>query len=307
MEEDKVSRMALIMAYCRGYHATYETPKVFNDFLAYDLLGEEKRAYFDKLFIPPIQVIESFDPAFAATNPDQASIMAWVMQFTPIALAISRAQYTEDSLEQAIKRGVSQYVILGAGLDTFAFRRPDLVEQLQVFELDHPATQAYKRRRLVELDWKLPKNLHFIPIDFTQKNLATELASSAFDTQSLSFFSWLGVTFYLTRDEIFDMLRSIAEVASAGSSIIFDYFDSDVFIPGKASPLMQKSLEDARQHGEPVKTGFNPSMLSAELASLGLNLQEDLSPHDIDKRFFEGRTDTYHAYELMHFASVVVK
>lgn len=306
MEKNIVSRTSLIMAYCRGYHAKYDIPKIFDDFLAYQLLGEENRTYFDKLLTLPLPQVEIFDPFFAATNPNQKSILAWAMErLTPLALTVCRAQYTENNLRQAIKQGVRQYVILGAGLDTFAFRHPELADQLQVFEVDHYDTQTYKRNRLTELDWKLPKNLHLIPADFTQENLATILKTSAFDPKSLSFFSWLGGTFYLTCSEVLAMLRSIADISSPGSSVVFDYFDADVLIPGKPSPLLQKSLEDARQHGEPIQSGFDPSRFVTELASIGLRLHEDLSPHDINERFFQGRQDNYHAYELIHLASAI--
>lgn len=308
MEENKINRMALIRAYCRGFHATYDTPKIFNDFLAYQLLGEGKHASFDQLFMPSAQQVESLDPTFAATKPDRKSMLAWgVQNFAPLALAVSRAHYTENLLEQAIEQGVQQYVILGAGLDTFAFRRPELAGKLQVFEIDHPVTQAFKRDRLMELGWILPGNLHFIPADFTKESLADALKNSHFDPQVLSFFSCQGVDFYLSRDEVCSMLRSIANVALAGSPVVFDYFDSEVFVPEKTSILMQKSLEDARQHGEPVKSGFDPSTLAGELATLGLRLDEDLSPHDIEERFFQGRTDYNHAYELIHYASAVVE
>ena len=113
---------------------------------------------------------------------------------TTISL-LSRARYTEDTLEKAIRQGVKQYIILGAGMDTFAFRRPDLMERLEVFEIDHPATQEFKLHRLAELGWKHPAKLHFIPIDFTKESLVTALTrSSSYDPKVKSLFSWLGVT-----------------------------------------------------------------------------------------------------------------
>jgi len=199
-------------------------------------------------------------------------------------------------------------VILGAGMDTFAFRRPDLMEHFEVFEVDHPATQEFKLHRLAELEWELPAKLHFIPIDFTKESLVTALtSSSSYDPKVKTFFNWLGVTYFLTRDEIFTTLRSITEIAPADSIIVFDYFDNNAFIPEKSSPQMQKSLEYLRKIGEPMITGFDPSTLREELASLGFSLQENLSPEDIEKRYFKGRADGYHAYEYGHFACAVVK
>ena len=142
----------------------------------------------------------------------------------------------EDLLEEAVRQQeVKQYVILGAGLDTFAWRRPDLLARLQVFEIDHPATQADKRQRLQAISRENPRQLHFLPVDFSQEDLAAALKRSAFDPQAPSFFSWLGVTYYLTRDAVCATWRAIAEVAPAGSVVIFDYLDTDAFVPGRVA------------------------------------------------------------------------
>jgi len=122
-----------------------------------------------------------------------------------------------------------------------------------------------------------------------------------------SFFNWFGVTYFLTRDEVFTTFSSITEIAPAGSIIVFDYLDTDAFIPEKSSPQMQKSLEYLRKIDEPMITGFNQSTFAEELASLGFSLQENLSPADIEELSFQGRTDGYHAYEYGHFACAVVE
>ena len=193
-------------------------------------------------------------------------------------------------------------------MDTFAFRQPEMMEKLEVFEVDHPATQEFKLHRLAELEWEHPAKLHFISIDFTKESLVTALtSSSSYDPKVKTFFNWLGVTYFLTRDEVFTTLRSITEIAPAGSIVVLDYLDIDAFIPEKSSPQIQKSLEYLRKIGEPMITGFNPSTLAEELASLGFSLQENLSPADIEERYFKGRTDGYHAYEYAHFACAVVE
>jgi methyltransferase (TIGR00027 family) len=181
-----------------------------------------------------------------------------------------------------------------------------MVSQLQIFELDHPATQAFKRQRLAELGWEVPAFLHFVPVDFTKENLVTALKRTSYDPHQASFFSWLGVTYYLTRDVVFDTLRSMADIAPAGSTIIFDYLDTDAFVPERAASRVQRMLEVVRRTGEPMKTGFDPSTLAADLASIGLRLQENLSPLDIEERYFQGRADGYHAFEHVHFAQAVV-
>jgi methyltransferase (TIGR00027 family) len=118
-----------------------------------------------------------------------------------------RQRYTEDELDKALARGVGQYVILGAGLDSFIYRRPDLAAGLRVFEVDHPATQQWKRARLRELHLNLPSNLTFIPLDFEQQTLADGLRAGGHQPELPTFFSWLGVTQYLTEEAVFETLR----------------------------------------------------------------------------------------------------
>ena len=290
-------------AYERCYHAVNDLPKIFDDFLAFDLLSEQERAFFDMQFS---KIVESYFPA--ASLPDQAKALEFFIQtMSSTPDIISRARFTEDNLETAVKQGVRQYVILGAGLDTFAFRRPDLLRELQVFEVDHPATQASKRQRIAGLGWEKPLNLHFVPVDFTKENLATALKRSTYDPKVLTFFSWLGVTYYLSRDVVVDTLRTIADIATKGSTIVFDYFDTDVFVPEKVATRMQGWKQFTQRVGEPIITGFDPSTLAADLAGLGWRLHENLGPPEIEFRYFQGRTDNYHATEHTHLARTVVE
>lgn len=305
MEENRTSRTALITAYTRGYHAANDSPKIFEDFLAHDLLsGEELNSIENWL----LTSLHRFNPASAASFPDRRSALAWIMQTgaaPPIVLA--RARYFEECLEEGVRQGVKQYVILGAGMDTFAFRRPDLLENVQVFEVDHPASQRHKRRRLAELGWELPERLHFVPVDFTRESLANALRRSSYAPHAPAFFSWLGVTYYLPRDVVCATLREIAEVAAAGSRLIFDYLDADAFIPRKAAPRVLRMLWSVQEIGEPMQAGLAPLTLAAELAPLGLRLNEELSPWDIQQRYFSERTDHYRACEHAHFALAVVQ
>lgn len=221
MIENQVSLTSIMTAYVRAFHSMNDTPKIFDDPLAYQLIPEERRILIEQGFAKALQFDDSGN---AVSNPDKMTALRFLLQTMGLPNVVSRSRYTEDNLEQAVKQGIKQYVILGAGLDSFAFRRSDLAGELQVFEVDHPATQAYKRHRLAELLWKIPPNLHFVPIDFSKENVAEALKGFSFDSQTKSFFSWLGVTMYLTRDDVFTTLRSIAEVAPRGSIVVFDYF-----------------------------------------------------------------------------------
>jgi methyltransferase (TIGR00027 family) len=219
---------------------------------------------------------------------------------------VCRARFAEDALEEAVQHGTSQYVILGAGLDTFAFRRRDLASTLTVVEVDHPATQAHKRRRLDELGWDVPGGLRFLPVDLARAGLARPLASAGFDRARPSFFSWLGVTMYLTRDEVLATLGDVAVAAPAGSAIVFDYFEADAFLPERASRRLVTAMEYARRHGEPMRSGLRPETLPQELARAGLRLRLDLGPAELEERYFRGRADGYHAYDHAHIAWAVV-
>lgn len=304
MEEDRASFTALMTAYSRGHHSRYDSPRIFDDFLAHSMLSEDEREAVELLIMAAFR---SFNPVGAAAFPDRASALEWLMQASAAApIVLGRARYAEECLERAIAAGARQYVILGAGLDTFAFRRPDLAAGLRIFEVDHPATQAHKRRRLAELGWELPPPLHFVPVDFMTQRLGAALRASAYDPQLPAFFSWLGVTYYLTAAAVFATLREIAAIAPSGSGLVFDYLDTDAFVPQKAAPRVLRMLGSVRDVGEPMRSGFDPLTLSAELSSLGLHLREDLSPWDIHQRYFLGRTDHYRACEHVHFAHAVV-
>lgn len=302
MKENQASFSAMMTAYIRAYHSMHATSKIFNDFLAYRLIPPEVRALIEQGLKRNEHFIGSESTASSSNQPVN---FASFMKTTNV---LSRARYTEDALEKAVTQGVKQYVILGAGMDTFAFRRPELMDCLKVFEVDHPATQNFKLLRLAELGWEHPAELHFIPIDFTKENLATALTrSSAYDPNAKSFFSWLGVTMYLTREEVFSTLRSITDIAPEGSIVIFDYLDRDAFIPEKSSSIMQTKKEIFQKIGEKMITGFDPSTLARDIASLGLHLHENLSPQDLEKRYYQGRKDGYHASEHAHIACAIIE
>lgn len=305
MEANHFSRTAMGTAFMRAYHAAHDHPKIFDDFLAHRLLTAEEQRIIEARHI---ELFQRTDPARAAACSDRPGLLAaWMQTGAPAPIVFGRARYAEDLLEKAVRQQeVSQYVILGAGLDTFAWRRPDLVARLQIFEVDHPATQSLKRYRLLGLGREAPDQLHFVPVDFAQEDLAAALRRSSYDPQAPTFFNWLGVTYYLSREAILATWRAIAEVAPAGSAVIFDYLDTDAFVPGRVARRVEIMMETVRKLAEPMITGLDPASLAADLEPLGLRLHEDLSPADIQARFFAGRTDGYYACEQVHYAWAVV-
>jgi methyltransferase (TIGR00027 family) len=303
MEDRQAGVTALVTAYSRAYHATHDSPKIFDDFLADQLYTPEEHTSFDRNLAGLLKMI---DPETAAQNPDQTTALARVIQLHNGPITLSRSRYAEDSLDEAVRHGVEQYVILGAGFDTFAFRRPDLLQRLQVFEVDHPVTQALKRERIAMAGWQIPAQLHFVPVNFNTENLNDVLLRSDYDPRKASFFSWQGVTYYLDREVVLATLEAIASIAPHGSLIVFDYMDADAFQPEQAGKRIQLMQGIAQMVGEPMKCGFAPHELAGDLERVGLRLEENLGPAEIEQRYFQGRSDDYHAFEHVHFAKAVV-
>jgi len=202
------------------------------------------------------------------------------------AFLVARSRYAEDLLARAVEGGVSQYVLLGAGLDTFAHRNP--WEELRVFEVDHPATQMWKRELLAASELEPPANLRYAPVDFERQGLAEGLRASGFDAAAPAFFAWLGVVPYLTRIAFRERLGFV-RAGAAGSGVVFDYGQPRSVLPWREQ-LARASLA-ARVHmaGEPFRLFFTPEELRSELAAFGEI--EDLGTEEINARYFEGRSD----------------
>lgn len=303
MEPNQAGITALITAYSRAYHATHDMPILFNDFLAKHLFTPQESAFFDLQLSTLLKMI---DPDLAAQNSDQVSALALVMQLQTGPITLSRSRYCEDELEKAVEAGVDQYVILGAGFDTFAFRHPELADRLKIFEVDHPFTQGMKLQRIAAANWHVPDNLHMVPVDFTKDNFMDALTGSGFDPAKKSFFSWLGVTYYLSIQSITNTLNAIANNTASGSMIVFDYVDDAGFIAEKACRAVQLMQTIARQSGEPMLTSFEPDKLNLFLKMNGFSLVDNLSPAVIEKRYFQNRQDRYHAIENVHIARAMI-
>jgi methyltransferase (TIGR00027 family) len=305
MKEERGSRTALGTAFIRGYHSRYDSPRIFDDTLAFGLLSEAERSDIVGHLMKRLQTI---DPSGAASSRNSAGALQRVLQLWSTApTVLSRARYAEDALWKAISKGVRQYVILGAGMDTFAFRHKEILDRLQVFEVDHPGTQALKRERIAGLGWQIPAQLHFIPLDFARENLAEMLSYRPYDPTLLTFWGWLGVTYYLSRDSVFATLQAITKISPQGSAVVFDYFDPGEDCTGKEAERLKAITDSLQALGEPMKGGLDSSSLTFDLAGIGLRLQENLAPSDIQQRYFKGRLDGYRASRHTRFAAAVVK
>ena len=211
MEEGIPSTTAIASAMVRAAHLLWDDePKIFEDPLALKLCGAQSesglRAQFDRI---EAQFAPIAGPGYTT-----------MMRRFSVPIVVMRSRYLEDEVDHAVERGVSQYAILGAGLDSFAYRRTDLANSLRVFEVDHPATQAWKRARLQQIRITLPSNLVLVPVDFEKQSLIERLQKNDYHVDQPGLFSWLGVTPYLTLEAIFGTLRSVAAFAP-GTEIMF--------------------------------------------------------------------------------------
>jgi methyltransferase (TIGR00027 family) len=281
MEEGRPSATAMVAAMMRAAHLLWDgEPKILEDDLALGLSGVESEAAL-RAALNALQT--------ELTQRFPLTLVQSLLQYTRAGVTL-RSRYAEDELAKAIERGVSQYVILGAGLDSFAYRRRDLAGVLRVLEVDHPATQHWKQVRLQELRVDLPPHLTFIPLDFERQTIVEALSAGGYHPEEPAFFSWLGVTWFLTEETIYQTLHLIASTA-LGSEIVFEYPIAEALLEEEERQMLAiiKALGVAR--GEPVRSLFEPARLMTRAQELGFGRVWDFGPEEANPRYFAGRSD----------------
>lgn len=207
------------------------------------------------------------------------------------ASIVARARFVEDLVEACAAGGISQYVLLGAGLDTFAERRPDLASRLQVFEVDQRATQAWKRSRLLALGYPIPEWLHLVPVDFEAKQSWLEqLTLAGFDRQRPAVVASNGVAMYLTRDAVTDMMRQASSL-SPGSTFAMSFMLPLELVEAEERPGVEGAARGARAAGTPFLSFFSPEEILALARDAGFAEVEHVSAARLAERYFGGRTD----------------
>lgn len=249
MEVGQPSRTALATAFARAYHQIADGSKVFADPLAVRIAG--------------------VDPG-ELTAPDADETTKRRRRF----FIAARSRFAEDSVADAIASGTRQVVILGAGLDTFAYRNQH--PQVRVFEVDHPQTQAWKRQRLADAGIDIPASLTFTPVDFESQPLADGLAAVGFDRTAAAFFVWLGVVPYLTTETVITTLRFVASHA-APSQVVFDYGEPPSTMSPQRRAAHQARARRVADIGEPWLTFFTADRIENELLMIGFDEIEDLT------------------------------
>lgn len=299
---NKASITALMSSFGRAFHAENEEHPVFADYLAKNLMTEEEYAAVQGYILSGAQFFEP-EIVLAALQPKDMLRRLVNVHIAPSPLC--RTAYTEKALKSAVLTGTKQYVILGAGMDTFAFRETEFLSKYRIFEVDHPLTQADKLERIARAGWEVPDNLFFVPVDFTKDSLAERLIAAGFDPSVKSFFSWLGVTYYLSAEAIDMMLSALSSLCADGSTLVFDYPDENFF--GASERRVQNTIMMAKAGGEPMQSAFSYSELEMLLEKHGFLVYELLTPDDIQRDIIDKAGADMKVFEHVNYCLAVRK
>lgn len=289
MAEGSASLTALGTSLMRAVHTRTDPAPLIDDDWGARLVTEAERAQLYSLARQGLDA--SHLAALDAAAPDEAALAAALRAWPGFANIILRQRYAEDALARAVAGGVAQYVIVGAGLDSFALRRPSFAAGVTVFEVDLPATQDLKRRRIAEIGVAEPAGLVFVAADLGRESLDAALGRTDFRADRSAFFSWLGVTSYLSREANLATLAAIARCATPGSELVFTYIDSAVLDAQRGDGDLSAARQALATSREPWVSGFRPEDLRAVLAGCGFDLVEDLSGGDLVERYCAERAD----------------
>ncbi|MDO4864311.1 MAG: class I SAM-dependent methyltransferase [Ruminococcus sp.] len=288
MVNERESVTAKLCAFVRAWHSNRSREKIYDDYLAFDLMGKDE---YDAIYE---MIRQGFGGLQEFSREDTEQIINEYI--APIPL--SRIHFSEVRLSDfAAEHGKIQYVICGAGSDTFSFRNAN--ENIEVFEIDHPDTQRYKLERIRGLEWNIPKNVHFVPVDFEKERMCGKLIEAGFDPEKPTFFSILGVSYYLTLDVFADTLRQMSELSSLGSVVVFDYPIKTGDFPRRVERL-ERITESL---GEVMRGGFDYNEVSRALYTLGFQIDTYMPPEKVQSEYFDGRADGMRAFENVSLIS----
>lgn len=286
IRKDKQKNLtALMSAFVRAYHVENTKKPVFCDSVARQLFFDEEYKQIEKhIFL------------------GGGDIKTYVnTQLAPTPLA--RAAFCEDSLKTALKTGTEQYVILGSGFDTFSVRNK--FPNIRIFEIDKEEAVNDKINRLERAKIEIPENTRLISADLTRDSLEEVLEANGFDKNKKTFFSCLGLLYYLTSEEISSLLESISSFAVDGSTLVFDFADSHLF--SSEIPRLKTMLKSAEKAGEPMKSCFGYGELEQLLEKNNFLIYEFLNDKDIQERYFADHNDGLTAFEHINYALTVLK
>ena len=268
VRQGQPSRSALSVASLRAVHQLLDEPLVLPDPVALPLLGASTEAALR-------------DDPFALNDPMSRGLRGAL---------VARSRFVEDELSSCVAAGVRQYLVLGAGLDTFAYRNPYRDEALRVFEVDHPGTQRWKQQLLAEAGIGVPASLTFVPADFERDDLGSALRQAGFRANQAACVSWMGVTMYLTVEAVLATLRTVASFA-AGSCLCFDYRVPVTMLNPVERVISEITEQQIAALGEPWLSNFDPTQLQTQLLELGFSSAASATPDNLNARYFARRKD----------------
>ncbi|WEI17609.1 class I SAM-dependent methyltransferase [Acinetobacter proteolyticus] len=274
MKEGQSSRTAEAAAALRANHFQNAENPVFSDPFAFELTSQGWKALLSTPLTVKIMNSSIFNRSFGLLT----------------GQVVGRSRYAEDQLHAAIERGVTQYVLVGAGLDSFTLRQAQQHPQLKIYEVDHPDTQAAKQSKLRQFG-ELPANVEFVAIDFEKESIADALARSSIKRDQAAFFSWLGTTHYLEPETTLNTLASIAQIAAQGSEVVLDYSIDYRELEGIERLGTLFVSQFTRFLKEPLKGQFRAKTLHQTVAQMGYQVIEDLSGDGLSERYFQARSD----------------
>lgn len=274
------SMTALVSAFARGYHASKNDVKIFDDFLAGKILTEEEK---QQIALHMSNGIEFFNPAFHGTKEEA---LRWVVDHQLSPSPLGRAAWAEKALQTAIKIGTTQYLIIAAGYDSFAYRQPAWAAALKIFEFDHPLMSGDKQERVQRIFGKESAHVAYIPIDLTLESFSAKLHScNTYDQSKLSFCSVLGLSYYLSKDDFKKLIQSIAESVSNGSTLVFDYPDEYAYTD-QAGERAKKQSMMTRCTTEAMLASYSYEETNQLLCDCGFLIDEHLTPDEITQQYF---------------------
>ncbi len=280
MNLEQKSMTALVSAFARWHHAEHNGVKIFDDSLAGAILSGDEKLH---IAASMGKGIAFFNPAFSGTEEEA---LRWIVDNQLAPSPLGRSAWAEKALQAAVSAGAEQYVIIAAGYDTFAYRQPEWAGKLRVFELDSPFMSMDKQKRVREALGDTPRNVSYAPIDLAAEPLSEALrACGMFDERAPSFFSLLGISYYLSKGSFRALIEAIADMEQSSSLIAFDYPDELTYTE-RAGERAKKQAMMARGTGEAMLAGYARAEMERLLSDFGFGIVEHLTPDEITKLYF---------------------
>ena len=283
MKAGRVSRTAEAAAALRANHHQNSSNPVFSDEYAYAMTNARWRLLLNNSMFRKVLNAMPVNQSFGKLT----------------AQVVARSRYAEDRLLEAIANGIQQYILVGAGLDSFVLRMAEQYPELKIFEVDHPDTQKIKIHKLKKLG-TIPSNVAFVSIDFEKEKLSDALLRSSYDTKAPAFFSWLGTTHYLNPETTLATLQNIASIASSNSQLVMDYSIDYKALEGIERIGSFAITQFTRLLNEPLLGTFASEYLHQAVEKMSYIVLEDLSGTEITERYFHQRTDQIRHTQATH-------